>query len=316
MQIIDEKQVQETLSFNTLIPLLKQKFADYFNMPQRQVFKLDSAPDNHDAFALLPAWDKDVIGTKAFTYFPNNQQSQGKKSLYSKIMLFSRQTGEPLALVDGTSITYWRTAAVSALASQLLSRANSRQLMLFGSGNLAPYLIKAHLSVRSIEHVIIAARSPDKGEKLRQKMQEFYPKVSFSVSLDIEADVKSSDIIICATSASEPLFNGEVVSAGSHIDCLGNHHANCRECDTTTMLRAQVYVDSLENTLKEAGELLIPINESKFEVSDIKGELADLCKTNLSLRQSEEEITLFKSVGTAMSDLVAAYSVYQSLKTK
>jgi 1-pyrroline-2-carboxylate reductase [NAD(P)H] len=314
MKIINADQVHQNLNFEELIPLLKQSFCRPFSMPQRQVYPL--APEqneNHDAFALLPSWNDEVIGNKAFTYFPDNATTHDLPGLFSKIMLFKRQTGEPLALVDGTSVTYWRTAAISALASQLLSRENSQHLMLFGTGNLARYLIKAHLAVRDIKQVTLWGRNNAKVRDLITDLKSLYPAVTFKASADVNNEVESADIICCATGAKTPLFDGKYLSAGCHIDCLGNHMTDARECDTTTVLRARVFVDSLTNTLNEAGELLIPMAEDAFNKNEIVGELADMCKTPAILRQSNDEITLFKSVGTAISDLVAAHSVVEKL---
>lgn len=314
MKIINADQVHQNLNFEELIPLLKQSFCRPFSMPQRQVYPLaPEESENHDAFALLPSWNDEVIGNKAFTYFPDNAATHDLPGLFSKIMLFKRQTGEPLALVDGTSVTYWRTAAISALASQLLSRENSQHLMLFGTGNLARYLIKAHLAVRDIKQVTLWGRNNAKVRDLITDLKALYPAVTFKASADVNNEVASADIICCATGAKTPLFDGKYLSAGCHIDCLGNHMTDARECDTTTVLRARVFVDSLTNTLNEAGELLIPIAEDAFNKNEIVGELADMCKTPAILRQSNDEITLFKSVGTAISDLVAAHSVVEKL---
>ena len=314
MKIINADQVHQNLNFEELIPLLKQSFCRPFSMPQRQVYPLaPEESESHDAFALLPSWNDEVIGNKAFTYFPDNAATHDLPGLFSKIMLFKRQTGEPLALVDGTSVTYWRTAAISALASQLLSRENSQHLMLFGTGNLARYLIKAHLAVRDIKQVTLWGRNNAKVRDLITDLKALYPAVTFKASADVNNEVESADIICCATGAKTPLFEGKYLSAGCHIDCLGNHMTDARECDTTTVLRARVFVDSLTNTLNEAGELLIPIAEDAFNKNEIVGELADMCKTPAMLRQSNDEITLFKSVGTAISDLVAAHSVVEKL---
>jgi 1-pyrroline-2-carboxylate reductase [NAD(P)H] len=316
MKIINAQQVEKTLSFEQLIPLLKQTFKEQFTMPQRQVLRLDEDnSQDKSAFALLPSWNNEVIGNKMFTYFPNNKTEQGLASLYSKIMLFDRKTGEPLALVDGTSITYWRTAAVSALASQLLSRENSQQLVLFGTGNLAPYLLHAHLTVRALTTITLCGRNTTKVAMLIKEFSAQYPNVSFNISKNLPQEIADADIIVCATAAKTPLFNGEWLSAGTHIDCLGNHNIDARECDTKTILKASVYVDSMANNLAEAGEILLPIAEEVFNANDIIGELTDLCKSIPPVRQSEQEITLFKSVGTAISDLVTANFVQKQTNT-
>ncbi|WDE10075.1 ornithine cyclodeaminase family protein [Thalassomonas haliotis] len=335
MKIINAEQVEQQLSFDVLIEELKQGFSRSFTMPQRQSYILaertleekalaantcgakELAPEGkhcRDGLALLPAWNDEVIATKVFTYFPDNGKNHQLPSLFSKILLFSRQSGEPLALLDGTSITYWRTAAVSALASSLLSRENSRHLLLFGTGQLAPYLLHAHLSRRKLNRVTLWGRNTAKVQAQLKAFSPLYPEVAFHASEKLNQEIPTADIICCATGAKSPLFDGKWLTAGTHIDCLGNHLQDARECDSTTISRARVYVDSLSNCLAEAGELLIPIKEGSFKAKEIIGELAGICSRETILRQTAEEITLFKSVGTALSDLLCANLVYQKVQ--
>lgn len=308
---IDAKTIHSLLNYKDLIPALQKGFAGNHKMPQRQVYNLSDDAKQKEAIALLPSWNDDVICTKVFSYFPKNDKPL--KTLYSNILLFSRSTGESLALLDGTSITYWRTAAVSALASQFLSRKNSETLLLFGTGHLAPYLVEAHLSVRQIKTIIIAGRTAAKVESLINSLSQKYTDIKFIQSKNLKKDIPDSDIICCATASPKPLFDGELLSLGTHVDCLGNHAADQRECDSYTVQNAKVYVDSRVNTLSEAGELLIAIEENSFTADEIIGELADLCKNSEIHRSNESDITLFKSVGSALSDLVAAQLVYKKL---
>ncbi|MGI2259981.1 ornithine cyclodeaminase family protein [Shewanella sp. GXUN23E] len=323
MKIIDREQVAASLSYQSLLPALLQSFAGQFTMPRRQVFELAPGDGSHNAFALLPAWDEEVIGVKSFTYFPNNA-SEGYDSLYSKIMLFDRRHGVPLALVDGSSVTLWRTSAVSALTADMLARPDARHLVLFGTGKLASYMIKAHLSVRDYNKVTIIGRSADKVRALLAELQPQRPDIHWCAGQSDEATLASADTISCATGSPTPLFDGNWLSPGTHVDLIGNHHAHCRECDSTSIVRSRVFVDSKTNVLNEAGELLIPISEGVFDEGQICAELAELCAARVKAdgqhehalgstpgRQSEAEITLFKSVGTALSDLVAANLVYK-----
>ncbi|KZN44931.1 ornithine cyclodeaminase family protein [Pseudoalteromonas luteoviolacea] len=309
MQQINRAQVKQALSFNKLISALQKGFAGNAGVPMRQVFELDDNPTNYDAFAVLPAWNDEVIGVKAFTYFPDNFK-QDKASLYSKIMLFSRATGGPLALVDGTEVTLWRTAAVSALAASYLAKQDAKHLVFFGSGNLAPFMIRAHLSVRTYEKVTIIARNQDKARTLISLMASQFRQVEFALGSASEDVIRAADVISCATGSHSPLFDGNWISEGTHIDVIGNHHKQYRECDTRTVTRSSVYVDSRANVLNEAGELLIPITENVFRADQVKAELTELTKSNTNQRESQSEITLFKSVGTALSDLVTAKLVY------
>ena len=308
MKIISEQQVHQCLNFDKVINALKKGFAKPAGTPTRQVFELSENENNHDAFAVLPAWNDEVVGVKSFTYFPSNSD-HGYKSLYSKIMLFNRAHGEPLALVDGTSVTLWRTAAVSALASQYLSRVNSKHLIFFGTGNLSTYMIGAHISVRNIEKVTIIARNHDKAQSLQSSMKSKYPNIEFLVGKSDEATIRSADIISCGTGSHIPLFDGNWLSEGTHIDLIGNHYKQFRECDTKSVIRSKVFVDSKKNVLNEAGELLIPIAEGVFSEQQVVAELSQFHE--LEMRRSDD-ITLFKSVGTALSDLLTANLVFKS----
>jgi 1-pyrroline-2-carboxylate reductase [NAD(P)H] len=310
MKIIEAQQVEQSLDFPSLINALDAGFRQDFGMPQRQVFSLDSSAVKHDGFAVLPAWNEDVIGVKAFTYFPENGQ-QGLPTLFSKILLFRRDNGVPLAMIDGTSVTYWRTAAVSALASRYLARPESMRLLLLGTGNLAIPLVTAHLAEHAISHVAVWGRTSEKVNALLQKLRGSFPHVGFSAANDIASCAKQVDIIVSATGASDPLLFGRDIAPGCHLDLLGNHSRDRRECDTELITKSSVYVDYRDNVLREAGELLIPISEGKFQANLIQGDLAQLCRRDVVGRNSTTEITLFKSVGTALSDLIAANMVYQ-----
>ncbi|MFA9273857.1 MAG: ornithine cyclodeaminase family protein [Candidatus Aquirickettsiella gammari] len=314
MKIIDAKQVNQVLDFPALINALDAGFRQDFGMPQRQVFSLSEDPANHDGFAVLPAWNEDVVGVKAFTYFPDNGK-QGLPTLFSKILLFSRQDGTPLAMIDGTSVTYWRTAAVSALASRYLARPESMRMLLLGTGNLALPIVKAHLSEHAISDVVVWGRHADKVQSLLQTLRNIYPHVNFSATSDLGVTAAQVDIIVSATGAEEPLLFGKDVAAGCHVDLLGNHSQDRRECDTELICRSSVYVDYRQNVLKEAGELLIPISEGRFAAADVKADLAELCRMERSSRRDAEEITLFKSVGTALSDLICAKLVLDSISS-
>ena len=311
MKIISAEEVSATLSYPSFIQTLNEAYSKSYTMPPRQVFLLDDNSDNHDAFALLPSWNDSVIAVKSFTYFTGNQAPY--KTLYSKILLFDRQHGQPLALVDGTTCTFYRTAGVSALASQYLSREDSETLFLLGSGNLAPYLIRAHASVRPLKKVIVWSRTRANAEKVTTQMAAELGDIEFVVADEIQAACAEADIIVSATGSAEVLVEGAWVKEGTHTDFLGNHHADKRECDTDLVLKSSVYVDTYVNCFKEAGEVLVPIAEGKFSKEDVKGELSELCQGKAPGRSHAGEITLFKSVGSALSDLVAAYSTYSAL---
>ena len=309
MRIISAEEVHEALKYPDFVNILKEAYAGSYTMPPRKVFLLEES--SHDAFALLPSWNENVIGVKSFTYFPDNEDPY--KSLYSKILLFDRKHGEPLALVDGTSVTFFRTAGVSALASQFLSRENSETLLLLGTGNLARFLIRAHASVRPIKKILLWGRTKANAEAVVADMQKELPDNEFVVADDIQSACGQADIVVVATGSPDILVQGDWIKEGTHTDFLGNHHADKRECDTALVVKSKVYLDTYVNCFNEAGEVLVPIEEGVFKKEDVKGELAELCMAKVKGRESDSEITLFKSVGSALSDLVGANHAFQSL---
>jgi 1-pyrroline-2-carboxylate reductase [NAD(P)H] len=317
MKIINADEVQAALSYPELVDALQEAFAGSYNQPPRQVWLLDDKPDNFDAFALLPAWNEQIIAVKAFTYYPSNTPPY--PLLYSKIMIFDRAHGEPLALVDGATCTFWRTAGTSGLATRFLSREDSSSMLLLGTGNLSTYLVRANASVRPLKKIMVYGRPDglppiDSAEAVVAQMSEDLPDIEFSVVSDLESACGEADIIISATSSPDPLVKGAWITEGTHLDFIGNHHADKRECDTEVITKSKVYVDSYVNAFKEAGEILVPIKEGVFRKEDVIAELAEMCSGQATLRTDEKEITVFKAIGQAMSDLVAASMAYSASK--
>lgn len=310
MKIISAEEVHAALSYPALVDALEEAYAGKFSMPPRQVFLLDPEGGKNDAFAVLPSWSDEFIGVKSFTYFP--KATEPYKSLYSKIMIFDREHGEPLALVDGTTVTFWRTAGISGLATRLLAREDASSLLVLGSGNLSPYMILANASVRPLKKVMVWGRDPEKATAVIEQVSAQLPDIDFSVVEDREAACGEADIVVAATGSHEPVVLGDWIKPGTHTDFIGNHHATKRECDTALITKSKVYADSYVNAMKEAGEILVPIEEGVFTKDEIVAELTEMCAGTATLRESDDEITLFKSVGMAMSDLVGAGLAYKT----
>ena len=243
------------------------------------------------------------MGVKIATVFPDNA-AQGHPTVFASYILMSAETGVPVAVLDGTEITLRRTAAASALASTYLSRSNSTRLLMVGTGNLAPHLIAAHATTRAIADVCIWGRRSEAAEKLAVTLA----KSSFAVTVsnDLEQAVGQADVISCATLAIEPLVEGRWLLPGQHLDLVGAFRPNMREADSEAVSRADVYVDTMAGAMSEAGEIVQAMNDGSIQESHIKGELQDLVTGSVGGRTSDESITLFKSVGTAVEDLAAA----------
>ncbi|EEX94487.1 ornithine cyclodeaminase [Vibrio orientalis CIP 102891 = ATCC 33934] len=307
---LDAQQIVKSLTMKGLIDSMRQTYQEQSTIPQRRVMPLEEG--SYDAFALLPAWSESLITVKAFTYFPQNYQ-EGKDTLASKILAFDRANGEPLALLDGKVLTFWRTAAASALAADYLARKDASRLLICGTGNLAPYMAYAYAAIRPIKKVLVWGR--DK-QKARQTIDTIlssnqYQSLPIENQFDVEVvdDVNSTlahiDIVTCVTGSDRALFDGTQLQPGTHVDLIGNHDKDKRECDTSTVVRSSVFVDSKVNVLAEAGDLLIPIEQGLFAEQQIQAELTELCSQTHSGRQSQQEITLYKSVGSALADLAA-----------
>jgi ornithine cyclodeaminase len=219
-------------------------------------------------------------------------------------------TGEPLAVIDGRALTLWRTAAASALASSYLARKDASRLLMVGAGALAPYLIEAHTSVRPIAEVLVWNHNPSRAQALAAQLSG--RAYSVRAIADLDAGVQGADVISCATLSSTPLVKGAWLQAGAHLDLVGAFTPAMRESDDEAVRRATVYVDTRAGALLEAGDIVQPLAAGVIEPDGIAGDLFDLCRGDAARRTSAHQVTVFKSVGTALEDLAAAALAYKS----
>ena len=192
----------------------------------------------------------------------------------------------------------------SALASGYLSRPDCERLLMVGTGALAPYLILAHAAVRPICNVLIWGRSPDKAARLAKRLDR--PDFRVAATDDLEAAARGAQVISCATLSEEPLIRGDWLQPGQHLDLVGAFRPDMRESDDAAIRRARVFVDTREGALAEAGDIVQPIKSGVLDPADVAGDLFDLTRGERAGRRFYDQITLFKSVGTALEDLAAA----------
>jgi ornithine cyclodeaminase len=197
-----------------------------------------------------------------------------------------------------------RTAAASALASRYLSREDSKKLLMIGTGSLAPHLIAAHATVRAIDEVAIWGRRKAAAMQIAERVAATVSNVS--VSENLEEAIAAADIISSATLAVDPLIRGDWLRPGQHVDLVGAYRPDMREADTAALVRASVYVDTYTGALAEAGEIVQALKSNSLTRDRISGELRELATGKVSGRCDSQQITLFKSVGTALEDLAAA----------
>jgi alanine dehydrogenase len=223
----------------------------------------------------------------------------------------SGETGEPLAVMDGTTLTAWRTACASALAASYLAREDAAHLVMIGAGALSPHLVRAHASVRPIKRVTLWNRT--RKHAVQTAFGLSVGGLEVEVTDDLEAAVREADIVSCATLSATPLVRGKWLKKGAHLDLVGAYTPKMRESDDDCVKRARVYVDTRAGAPKEGGDIAQPLKSGVLKKDGIRGDLFELCQGKAKGRTSATQITLFKSVGTAIEDLAAAMLVWRSL---
>ncbi|WP_394782076.1 ornithine cyclodeaminase family protein [Undibacterium sp.] len=306
---LSKEQVRLALPYPELINALRDAFAAGMQAPQRHVHTVSEDPAS--TLLLMPVWQAGGnMGVKLVTVAPANQ---GLPSVHAIFVLFDTRTGAPLALIDGEELTSRRTAAASALASSYASRGNSRCLLMVGTGSLVPHLAAAHCAARDILEVSVWGRSEEKAQACAERLRaggELPSYVNIRVATDLESACRRADIISCATTSRTPMVQGEWLEPGTHVDLVGGFKPDMREVDNAAITRASIFVDTYTGALKEAGDLTQPLANGTLRPTAIVAELAELCSGAHAGRSSNEEITLFKSVGTALEDLCAANLVW------
>jgi len=304
MRTIDAAGVARALDYPSLIARLRKLFAEGCQAPLRHHHAIET-PDGAGGIMLLkPAWQAGGrIAVKVVNIFAGNG-ARGLPAVSGTVMVFDATTGQPLAAIDGQSLTVRRTAAASALAADFLARAGASTLLMVGTGQLAPALIEAHGTVRRYARIEVWGRTPAKAAALAAALRR--DGHDAAAATDLESAVRRADVISCATLAHAPLVQGAWLRPGAHLDLVGAFTPAMREADFEAMRRARVYVDTREGALAEAGEIVQAIAAGAMTAGDIAGELAELCRGSVPGRRNDEEITVFKSVGTALEDLAAA----------
>ncbi|KQJ97574.1 protein SAR DEFICIENT 4 [Brachypodium distachyon] len=314
---IDAAALHEFLPFPSLISHLRAglpAFSEDIHCPHRVSFPLPTSPSA--ALLLMPSWcahpSLPYLALKAVTSFPAN--SPRLPSVHAAVSLFSSATGAPLASLDGSVLTLLRTAAVSALAASLLASPSRppSTLALAGAGALAPYLAEAHLSaLPSISRILVWNRTKAKSAALVAKLREAHPGVAVEEVDSMDEAVSVADVVSCATGSQEPIVRGGLLRPGAHLDLVGSFTPAMRECDDEALQRGRVFID-FEAAMDEAGELVGAVKRGVLQREDMAGTLAELAAGTVAGRRSDDEITVFKSVGTAVVDLLAAQLAYEN----
>lgn len=317
MRNFTSQETAALLPFDRLIEALRVGFSEGCEVPVRHHHTIDVPGEAAATLLLMPSWHRAgrssrYLGIKIVTVFPGNSMRH-LPGLTSSYILYDAQTGLQLAMLDGNTITSRRTAAASALAAHYLARKDASKLLVLGAGRVASLIPDAYRAVRPLERVAIWNVNRAKAETLAESVDA--SGIAAEVVDDLEKAVAESDMISAATLATAPLIRGKWIRPGTHLDLIGSFTPTMREVDDETICQASVFVDTSE-ALHEAGDLVQPMKAGLFEAKQIRSDLAALCRTNQSARMNEGEITLYKAVGTALADLVAATMVYETSSSK
>lgn len=310
MLILNRRELEELLTMEEVQNALEIGFRE--TKEGRSVVPLRYHLDiekHQGQFLFMPAYLPELkqSGTKMVSVFPQNS-SKGKPTIYATYLLSDPSTGELLALIEGAMLTGLRTGGASGLATRYLARRDARVMGVIGTGFQSFFQVRAIQAVRRIEEVLAYDVDRKRLEDFCERMSPFIKIHPASNPSDV---VGRSDILITSTTSHSPVFSGKDLKPGTHINAIGAFRPEMREVDDQTICNATIVVDTYEGCLSEAGDLLIPIREGKLKREAIHGDLGDLVTGLKGGRRSDKEITLFKSVGFAMEDVVVAHRVYE-----
>jgi alanine dehydrogenase len=313
MRFLSADDLDRAFSWPALVDALDDAFRSDIVVPVRHHHPIVRTGEAEAMMLLMPAWTAGqggYLGTKVVNVFPGNG-ARGLPAIAGLYLLMSGETGVPLAAMDGARLTAWRTAAASALASRHLARPDASRLVMVGAGALAPFVVAAHASQRPITHVSLWNRHAGKAHEAAALLAT--RGIEAEPVTDLESAVREADIVSCATLSREPLIRGAWLKPGAHLDLVGAYTPEMRESDDECVRRARLFVDTLAGALKEGGDIVQPIRAGVIGMERVEGDLFSLCRAGGLPDRKDNDITLFKSVGTAIEDLAAAVLAFESL---
>tara|TARA_B100000949_G_scaffold53702_1_gene47288 strand:- start:3018 stop:3998 length:981 start_codon:yes stop_codon:yes gene_type:complete len=308
--VLTSDDVESILTINDTISILEKSFIELsrkqVNMTDRDVFVLE---DKNGWFGIMSAHMKNMaaLGTKLVTVFPKNIEIN-KPTTQAVISLIDVNTGELIGIIDGSLITGMRTGATTGIATKYLSKKNSSKLSILGSGFQSKFQLMAICSVRHIKEIFINSPSINSKSDYIHELEDL-----LDIPIIIEKNITkllNTDILVTSTTSPTPLFDGNLLDNGIHINCIGAHTKETREVDLRTIEKSKVVVDERSAALREAGELIIPIQNGEITDNIIYAELAEIVSGQKPGRLTDDEITLFKSMGLSLEDISTAKFVF------
>lgn len=308
MNYFDSSAVSNALPYPQLIDALAHGLQLPIEAPPRSFF---TPNDDASCVLIMPAWKtKEVFGVKLVSVWPSNKDI-GSPTVSAVYVLLSCENGMPLAVIDGTELTLRRTAAAAALAASLLARKNSQTLAMLGTGALSVPLVQAHASVMHFKNILIWGRQKNKALSVVAELKNL--GIESTYSEDLSATLNKADVVAAATTATEPFIISKWLKPGTHLGLIGAFTPQMAEAEPALMSKVQIFADNRSAVLEKGGEILQAIDQGIISPSSIEGELSELASApTRSWRNNDQAITVFKSVGFASLDLIAAELVFQS----
>ena len=309
MKVYDRENVASSLQYGILIEALRKAFSSKITAPERVQHTIKNKNGSDATLLLMPAWKiGEHIGIKIVSVFPENT-TNNMNAVHANYFLVNANDGKPVAVMDGTELTLRRTACASALAADYLVNKNVDTLLMIGTGNLAPHMIKAHCVVRNYSRILIWGRNEEKAERLALSLN--IKDKEILAKNDLKEALNVADVISCATLTQKPLIMGDWIKPGQHLDLVGAFTPDMAEADSKAIAMSKVVVDTYEGALSESGELINALKEGHIKKEHILSDLRELVLEEKKIRKDSNDITLFKSVGTALEDLAAAELVIE-----
>jgi len=311
--ILSHKDVVELLPMADGIELMAEALTDLAEGKVHLPLRVTVRPrDAKGLLALMPAYksgENAAYGLKAICVFPDNPAA-GKDAHQGAVLLYSAETGELLAMVNASAITAIRTAAVSAVATRLLAKANAGDLAILGAGVQARSHLAALAAVRPLKRVRITDQIFARARTLADETADRYPFPVIAVE-SAEMTVRDADLIVTVTNSAEPVLKKEWISPGAHLNAVGACAPHAREVDSATMAASKLFVDRRESALNEAGDYILAAKEGVIGPEHIQAEIGEVLIGKAAGRTSDGDVTLFKALGLAVEDLAAAQYLYR-----
>ena len=311
--ILSRADLEQALTMPDMISALESAFKDLtlgktMKIPRSVV----TLPEEGGWIGIMPAYlpTQNSFSTKFVTLY-NENLNKGLPAIIATVILNDPKTGRVLSIMDGGVITAMRTGGLGGLAAKYLSRSDSHSVGIFGAGVQARTQLRGLVEVREINRAMVYDTVFDRANKFSKEMSDAL-KIPVEVAETPSSVLEVSDIVTTVTPSSQPIFDGNEIRPSTHISAFGNYKTEERELDTATIVRSKVYVDLVDAALDEAGDLLIPIKEGSFSKDGIAGTLGEVILGMKKGRVSEDEITLFKSVGLGIQDCAAAALAYKN----